>query len=348
MTTREAAQGAGAEPPQAAWAGLVGRSDVLAQLGRAVADAAGGRGRLVLLTGEAGIGKTSVAAQAAADAEGPAPGWCGGGAWQGEGAPAYWPWVQVLRSLLARDRRLQRLAADAPSLARLLPELPGATAPPAAADEPATARFRLLDEVTAVLLAAAEDRPLVVILEDLQWADPPSLQLLDFLARRLPAARALVLATYRDLDTAPDDPAAPLLADLAARATVPPAGAVRGRGGPAGRRHARRPAGTGPGRRPAPADRRQPVLRPAGHPAAGGPRPAAPGGRGGACRPGSPLASARPSGGAWPGSARPVPSWSPRPPWPGRNAPPPSSPGSPARPPKPCATCWRRPSGPTS
>jgi hypothetical protein len=177
MTTREAAQGAGAEPPQAAWAGLVGRSDVLAQLGRAVADAAVGRGRLVLLTGEAGIGKTSVAAQA---------------------------------------------AADAPSLARLLPELPGATAPPAAADEPATARFRLLDEVTAVLLAAAEDRPLVVILEDLQWADPPSLQLLDFLARRLPAARALVLATYRDLDTAPDDPAAPLLADLAARATVVP------------------------------------------------------------------------------------------------------------------------------
>jgi predicted ATPase len=76
--------------------------------------------------------------------------------------------------------------------------------------------------VTAVLLAAAEDRPLVVILEDLQWADPPSLQLLDFLARRLPGARALVLATYRDLDTAPDDPAAPLLADLAARATVVP------------------------------------------------------------------------------------------------------------------------------
>lgn len=67
MTTREAAQGAGAEPPQAAWAGLVGRSDVLAQLGRAVGDAAGGRGRLVLLTGEAGIGKTSVAAQAAVE-----------------------------------------------------------------------------------------------------------------------------------------------------------------------------------------------------------------------------------------------------------------------------------------
>jgi predicted ATPase len=73
-----------------------------------------------------------------------------------------------------------------------------------------------------VLLAAAEDGPLVVVLEDLQWADPPSLQLLEFLARRLPAARALVVATWRDLDQPPDDPRAPLLAGLAATATVVP------------------------------------------------------------------------------------------------------------------------------
>jgi predicted ATPase len=205
MTIGEAAQGAGAEPRQAAWAGLVGRSDVLAQLRRAVQDAAGGRGRLVLLTGEAGIGKTSVAAQAAADAEAAGALVVWGWGWPGEGAPAYWPWVQVLRSLVARDPPMHRLAAGTPSLARLLPELPGAAVPPAPADEPATAaaRFRLLDEVGAVLLAAAEDRPLVVVLEDLQWTDPPSLELLDFLARRLPAARALVLATWRDLDTAP-------------------------------------------------------------------------------------------------------------------------------------------------
>jgi hypothetical protein len=224
MTSGETVRGAGREPPQAAWAGLVGRSDVLAQLRRAVADAAGGRGRLVLLTGEAGIGKTSVAAQAAADAEGAGALVVWGWGWQGEGAPAYWPWVQVLRSLVARGPGLQRLAARAPSLARLLPELPGAAAPPAAADEPvsAAARFRLLDEVSGVLLAAAGDRPLVVVLEDLQWADPPSLQLLDFLARRLPAARVLVLATWRDLDTAPDDPAQLPLADLAARGTVVP------------------------------------------------------------------------------------------------------------------------------
>ena len=224
MTIGEAAEGAGAGPGQAAWAGLVGRSDVLAQLRRAVEDAAGGRGRLVLLTGEAGIGKTSVAAQAAADADGRWARVVWGWGWQGEGAPAWWPWVQVLRSLVAQDPRLGRVAAGASSLARLLPELPGAAAPPATPDEPATAaaRFRLLDEVTSVLLAAAEDRPLMVVLEDLQWADPPSLQLLDFLARRLPAARVLVLATWRDLDTPPDDQLAPLLADLAAGSTVVP------------------------------------------------------------------------------------------------------------------------------
>lgn len=298
--------------------------------------------------GEAAQGAGAEPRQAAAESEAAGALVVWGWGWPGEGAPAYWPWVQVLRSLLARDRSLQRLAADTPSLARLLPELPGAATPPAAPDEPATARFRLLDEVTAVLLAAAEDRPLVVILEDLQWADPPSLQLLDFLARRLPAARALVLATYRDLDTAPDDPAAPLLADLAARATVVPlpalseaevarlvAGMLGGRPEPALVADLRRRTGGNP-------FFVQQVTRLLAAQAGN------PGGPGGACRPGSPWASARPSGGAWPGSPRPVPSWSPRPPWPGRNAPPPSWPGSPARPPKPCATCWRRPSGPTS
>ena len=117
---------------------------------------------------------------------------------------------------------MRRRAAAAASPARLLPEL--ARTAPAAAEEPATAaaRFRLLDEVAGVLLAAAEDRPLVVVLEDLQWADPPSLELLDFLARRLPAARVLVVATWRDLDQPPDDPLAPLLAGLAATATVVP------------------------------------------------------------------------------------------------------------------------------
>ena len=205
--------------------GLVGRRDVLAQLRRAVEDAARGRGRLLLLTSEAGIGKTAVAAEAAAEAEGRGARVVWGWGWQGEGAPAYWPWVQVFRSLVAKGGPPQPPAA--PSLARLLPELPGSADPPVDVDELApAARFRLLDELTSVLLAASEDRPLAVVLDDLQWADPPSIHLLDFVAHQLPAARVLVLGTFRDLDQPPNDPLAPLLADLAARGTVIPLGAL--------------------------------------------------------------------------------------------------------------------------
>ena len=70
MATGAAADGAGAGSRRAAPAGLVGRDDLLDQLGRAAADAAAGRGAVVLLTGEAGIGKTALATAAAADAEG--------------------------------------------------------------------------------------------------------------------------------------------------------------------------------------------------------------------------------------------------------------------------------------
>ena len=216
--------------------GLVGREDVLAQLGRVVEEAAKGRGGLVLLTGEGGIGKSAVV-EAAADAaagQGARVAW--GWGWQGEGTPPYWPWVQVFRSLLADARELRRLAAATRSLARLMPELPGSGEPPfvgerssadaglAAGDElDAAARFRLLDELTTVLLAAGE-RSLVVVLENLQWADGPSLQLLDFPARRLTTSRALVLGTWRDLDQAPGDPRGPLLASLVARSTLVPLG----------------------------------------------------------------------------------------------------------------------------
>lgn len=203
--------------------GLAGRDDVLAQLVRAVEELVGGRGGLVLLTGEAGIGKSAVVAAAAATAQARGARVVWGWGWPGEGTPAYWLWVQVFRSLVAADGRPPGLAAGTPSLARLLPELPGTTDQPAAGDElTAAARFRLLDELTTVLLAATGERPLVVVLEDLQWADAPSLQLLDFLARRLPASRVLVLGTWRDLEQSQGDPLAPLLADLVPRSTVVP------------------------------------------------------------------------------------------------------------------------------
>jgi hypothetical protein len=141
--------------------GLIGRDDVLAQLVRAVEELAGGRGGLVLLTGEAGIGKSAVVA--AGGGHGPGS-WRAGGVGlglAGEEKPPYWPWVQVFRSLVAAGGRPPPgLAAGASSLARLLPELPGTADGPAAGDElTAVARFRLLDEFTTDLAAFGPPTP---------------------------------------------------------------------------------------------------------------------------------------------------------------------------------------------
>jgi hypothetical protein len=135
-------------------AGLVGREDVLAQFRRAVEEAAKGRAGLVLLTGEGGIGKSAVVTAVADAAAGQGARVAWGWGWQGEGTPPYWPWVQVFRSLLADPGELGRLAATR-SLARLMPER-GADPGLGAGDElDAAARFRLLDELTTVLMAAA-------------------------------------------------------------------------------------------------------------------------------------------------------------------------------------------------
>jgi len=155
-------------------AAIVGRDEVLARLRRAVDEAVAGRGLTVLLTGEAGIGKTALLRAAARYAEGtgarPAWGW----GWPGEGTPGYWPWIQVLRAL-GLDARL-----------------PAGAQQTAASDAPASARFQLFDDVTSLLLAESRIQPVVVLLDDLHAADEPSLLLLDFLARRLPAGAVSV------------------------------------------------------------------------------------------------------------------------------------------------------------
>ena len=173
------------KPLAARTAGPVGRDDVLAELRRVVDEAVAGRGHLLLLAGEAGIGKTTMLTAAAGFAESRGTRVAWGWGWPGEGAPGYWPWVQVMRML----------GLDIP--------WPAQDSGQPVRDAPASERFRLFDEVTSLLLAESRIQPLLLLLDDLQWADQPSQLLLDFLARRLPAGAVAVVGSYRDTEPAP-------------------------------------------------------------------------------------------------------------------------------------------------
>src|SRR5690348_11278909 len=192
------------KPPSARTAAPVGRDDVLAELRRVVDEAAAGRGRLLLLAGEAGIGKTTMLTAAAGYAESRGARVAWGWGWPGEGAPGYWPWVQVMRTL----------GLDIP--------WPAAESGQAVRDAPASERFRLFDEVTSLLLAESRIQPLLLLLDDLQWADQPSQLVLDFLARRLPAGALAVVGSYRDTEPISGSAPGPALAALAARTAVLP------------------------------------------------------------------------------------------------------------------------------
>jgi predicted ATPase len=159
--------------------GIVGRQRELETL-RACLDAAcDGAGRLVLCVGEPGIGKTRLGQELAgvALARGTAVAW--GRCVEVEGAPAFWPWRQVLRSLGVDLDTV--LAGDV---------------------ESPVDRFRVFDEVTEAVCGVADKSGLVVILDDIHWGDEPSLLVLRHLADQVAGARLLVLAAFRDVEPA--------------------------------------------------------------------------------------------------------------------------------------------------
>ncbi|GAB4052301.1 ATP-binding protein [Catellatospora paridis] len=186
---------------------FVGRQDALSRLAAALAATAGSgwrRPALVLVSGEAGIGKTALLARFTTDATTASTRTAWGTCWNGEQAPAYWPWTQVLRCLDDHDRQ--------PGPAATVPAASLLNAGPAGGDG-TTGRLRVFDAVARTLAAAVRQGPVVVVLDDLQWTDDASLQLLRFLTGMTYPGALLLLAAYRPDELA--GPAATTMADVA-------------------------------------------------------------------------------------------------------------------------------------
>lgn len=195
--------------------GLIGRDHPAGVLRAEIDRAADSHGGLVLVTGEAGIGKTTLVADAVEAARHGGALVLSGTCWDSDSAPGYWPWVQVIRGLRRGATPEQWEAVEAAAdgvLAVLLGEATG--------DEPAES-FRLYDAVTSALVTVSQRRPVLVVLEDLHWADPASIRLLEFAAQHTWFERLLLVGTYRDVEVdSTDHPLQPLLLPLVAKATT--------------------------------------------------------------------------------------------------------------------------------
>jgi DNA-binding SARP family transcriptional activator len=195
---REAEVGAGRSSGPAAEPPLIGRTEEVARLRTALADAWQGRSGIVVLTGEAGVGKSRLIEELAVEGLRRNGRLLRGQCYESEQILPYRPWIDALRSgqILAdvettRDIGPNRLA----ELGRLFPELG-----PSRGLFPATpeSHTRLFDALCEVVRCLAARQPLLLILEDLHWADEMSLRLLAFIARRVERRPVLILGTARE------------------------------------------------------------------------------------------------------------------------------------------------------
>lgn len=195
---------------------FVGRHAELKQLVSGLDVLKTGKGAAFAISGEAGVGKTRLAAEFTSRARAGGARVVWGRCWEAGGAPSYWPWVEVIRRLVGEDR--VDLGPHGLFLAQLVPELAerfgvASDAAPTPSD-PDSARFRMFDAVATLLRRTAERGPLVVVIDDLHAADRASLLLLAFLARSLAECPVLLLGTYRDVDASASPDLAQPLAEL--------------------------------------------------------------------------------------------------------------------------------------
>ncbi len=201
---------------------FVGRETEMARLQARMATAMDGHGSVVAVVGEPGVGKTRLVREFGEDAarRGAQVHW--GATHESAGAPAFWPWVRAIRSLNNAidieplrpyiEERAMDLVRLFPEVRTIVPNLPEPAELPASDEE--SAQFRLFDATTGYLKRVAELHPLVIVLDDLHWADKPTLLLLQYIAAELEGARILIVGTYRDVEVGRQHPLEAALADL--------------------------------------------------------------------------------------------------------------------------------------
>ncbi len=200
------AAGSDAPPPAPGRTPFVGRDQERQTLRHLLDQARRGTGGLVMIGGEPGVGKTRLAEELMADAVGRGMATHAGHCYEMEGAAPYVPFVEILETALARAPSPEAFVADLgeeaaevarllPRLRRLFPDLPTPLELP-----PEQERRYLFNSIREVLSRAARRQPLLVVLDDLQWADDPTILLVLHLAEQLAALPVLVVGTYRDTD----------------------------------------------------------------------------------------------------------------------------------------------------
>jgi len=202
-----------------AWGRFIGRAEEMAALRNEIDAAFGAQASLVMVAGEPGMGKTRLAEEAGVYARLRGTQVLVGRCYEGESASPYSCFVEVISEYVSSrpDDALKAEMGDGGSdLAKLVPEIrkrfPDLPASPPA--DPNGERLRLFGSVTSFLLNASKANPIMLHLDDLHWADKPSLLLLQHLARRIKGSRLIVIGTYRDVELDRHHPLSAVLGEL--------------------------------------------------------------------------------------------------------------------------------------
>jgi tetratricopeptide (TPR) repeat protein len=225
--------------------GLVGRKSESAELCIALEDAANGRGRLLLISGEPGIGKTRLADEFSSLASARHAQVLWGRCWEGAGAPAYWPWIQAIKSMArshsldavlsalaggtygfnrssednrevvsgGETRHLRSVRTSRVSTAETVERMT------ALGGDPEQRRFRLFSLVAESFREASRTVPLALVLDDLHDADQSSLLMLQSIARALRDACVTIVGTFREVEVERSKTLSTLVARIAREAT---------------------------------------------------------------------------------------------------------------------------------